>query len=161
LKQVLLNLGMQVSHLDPALFYWWNKGVFSGVMCIHVDDILLAGTESFHETVVQAMKREVVVGTETDASTFKYIGVNIVQNGRDIYLHQDDYVDSLEEMRISKERASRRTDRLGKLELENYRALVGQLNWLGTQTRPDISFDVCELSSLMTRATVDDSFKSK
>ena len=40
--------------------------------------------------------------------------------------------------------------------MHDYRALVGQLNWLSTQTRPDVSFDVCELSTVLNAATVDD-----
>ena len=43
-----------------------------------------------------------------------------------------------------------------KFYLSIYLSLVGQLNWLGTQTRPDISFDVCELSTVLNAATVDD-----
>ncbi|CAL4058687.1 unnamed protein product, partial [Meganyctiphanes norvegica] len=32
-------------------------------------------------------------------------------------------------------------DHIGQGELQSYRVLVGQLNWLGTQTRPDVAFD--------------------
>ena len=31
-------------------------------MCIHVDDILLAGTRSFHTSVVAHFKRKVLIG---------------------------------------------------------------------------------------------------
>ena len=41
-------------------------------------------------------------------------------------------------------------------ETKQYRGIVGQLNWISTQTRPDISFDVCELSSVFDEAKVDD-----
>ena len=41
-------------------------------------------------------------------------------------------------------------------ETKQYRGIVGQLNWISTQTRPDISFDVCELSSVFDKAKVDD-----
>ena len=34
--------------------------------------------------------------------------------------------------------------------------MIGQLNWLSTQTRPDTSFEVCRLSSVFDQATVDD-----
>ena len=33
---------------------------------------------------------------------------------------------------------------------------MGQLNWIATQTRPDIAFDVCALSSACNRAPVGD-----
>ena len=156
LKEVLLGLGMQISRLDPALFFWRRKNVLSGIMCVHVDDILWAGTPEFFTTIVEAMKEKLTIGTSNDGKSFKYIGVNIVQKNGVLGLHQNDYVDSLEEIDLTQARASRRLDHLGKRELQDYRALVGQLNWLGTQTRPDVAFDVCELSTVLNVATVDD-----
>ena len=35
------------------------------------------------------------------------------------------------------------------------RTAIGQLNWVATQTRPDLSYDVLELSMITNRATVD------
>ena len=133
--------------------------MLSGVMCVHVDDILLGGTSDFFASIVKPMKEQLTVGTFCDGEFFKYIGVNVVQKDGIIGLHQNDYVDSLEAIGLTQARASRRLDKLGKRELHDFRALVGQLNWLGTQTRPDISFDVCELSTVLNAATVDDALR--
>ena len=159
LKHVLMKLGMRISQLDPALFFWWRGNVLSGIMCVHVDDILLGGTSDFFARIVEPMKEQLTVGTSCDGDFFKYIGVSIVQKDGIIGLHQNDYVDSLEAIGLTRTRASRRLDKLGKKELHDFRALVGQLNWLGTQTRPDISFDVCELSTVLNAATVDDALR--
>ena len=156
LKDVLLGLGMKISHLDPALFFWWHGNKLAGVMCVHVDDILWAGSSLFYTNVVEIMKQKLVVGTSSDGKSFRYIGVNITQDGDIIGLHQNDYIDSLGEIYLSRERASHRMSQLGKQELEEFRALVGQLNWLSTQTRPDVAYDVCELSTVVSKATVDD-----
>ena len=161
LKYVLMNLGMQISQLDPALFFWWRGNVLSGIMCVHVDDILLGGTSDFFANIVAPMKEQLTVGTSHDGEFFKYIGVNITQKDGIIGLHQNDYVDSLEKIGLTRAHASRRLDKLGKRELHDYRALVGQINWLGTQTRSDISFDVCELSAVLNAATVDDVLRVK
>ena len=79
LRELLLSLGMKISSLDSAVFYWIRDGVTAGVMCIHVDDILLAGTRSFHTSVVAHFKRKVLIGSSSESCSFKYLGINIVQ----------------------------------------------------------------------------------
>ena len=37
-------------------------------------------------------------------------------------------------------------------EQHSYRAICGQLNWLATQSRPDIAYDVCKLSTKLNEA---------
>ena len=156
LKEVLLGLGMKISRLDPALFFWWHGNVLAGVMCVHVDDILWGGTPLFCTNVVDVMRKKLVVGKSSDGNSFKYIGVNITQDDDIIGLHQNDYIDSLEEIHVNRTRASQRMYPLGTQELAEFRALVGQLNWLSTQTRPDVAFDVCELSTVVSKANVED-----
>ena len=48
---------------------------------------------------------------------------------------------------INKRRASEKSEKLDEKEKKEYRALVGQLNWISTHTRPDIAFETCVLSS--------------
>ena len=77
-----------------------------------------------------------------------------------IGLHQKEYVDAISEISLSRERASRRMDNLQKVEMAEYRSLISQLNWLGTQTRPDIAFDVCDLSANLELPSVKDVLKA-
>ena len=44
-------------------------------------------------------------------------------------------------------------------EKDAYRALVGQLNWVATHTRPDVAFETCELSVTYNKATMADLLK--
>ena len=46
-------------------------------------------------------------------------------------------------------------DRISATEVTETRQLIGQLNWLATQTRPDISCDVSELSSMLKQGNVE------
>ena len=45
---------------------------------------------------------------------------------------------------------------LNKTERAEYRKLVGQLNWVARHTRPDIMFDVMELSTMLNKPCVQD-----
>lgn len=42
---------------------------------------------------------------------------------------------------------------------DNIRMLIGQLGWSTEQTRPDLAFEVCRLSSIIKRSKVDDILK--
>ena len=53
-------------------------------------------------------------------------------------------------------RASGKKEVLDEKEKKEYRALVGQLNWVSTHTRPDIAFETCMLSSAFHEAKVAD-----
>ena len=159
LKQVLLQAGLKVSSLDPALFFYVNKEKMEGIMCVHVDDILYAGSGHFINDVFKKICDEITFGSN-DVTCFKYVGVNIVQRAHAIELDQLEYGQTLEPIAVSAERASRRQDDLGAHELQQYRGLVGQLSWMATQTRPDVSFEVCDLSTVCHTAKVDDALRA-
>ena len=41
-------------------------------------------------------------------------------------------------------------------EQSAYRAICGQLNWICSQSRPDVSFDICQLCTKLSSATIKD-----
>ena len=49
---------------------------------------------------------------------------------------------------------------LCKEENDNIRTLVGQLGWITGQRRPDLFFEICELSSISNDSKVDDILKA-
>ena len=108
---------MTVSSLDLALFHYQDHGNFSGIMCIHVDDVLFAGDERFFNRVVSPIMKSLKVG-EISERSFRYIGVNIEEGGDGIKLHLEDYIATLNTVQIHKEKAMRRIDELGAREME-------------------------------------------
>ena len=57
-------------------------------------------------------------------------------------------------------RKTNKNDMLTDVETKKYRTLIGQLSWVACQTRPDLSFDLCELSSVANKAKVADLMKA-
>ena len=159
MKDFLLSLNMKACSVDPAVFYYLFDAKIEGIVCIHVDDIFWAGTSRFSEHVIKSIHVEFRVGSES-AGTFKYIGLKIEGRVSSIVLSQYDYVNNLKEVSLSAERKMCRSSSLGTRELEEYRGVVGQLIWLANQTRPEIAFDVCELSTHCHNATVDDAINA-
>ena len=46
------------------------------------------------------------------------------------------------------------SDPLNENELKSYQTLIGQLSWIANQSRPDITFAICELSRAIKNATI-------
>ena len=65
-------------------------------------------------------------------------------------------MDTLQKIPVSPGRSGHKSSLLTDAEKTDYRSIVGQLNWVATQTRPDILFDVCDLSSRYKTAVVAD-----
>ena len=51
--------------------------------------------------------------------------------------------------------SSEKMNRLSPKDETTVRQVNGKLNWIATQTRPDLSFDVSEFSSFMKRGEVE------
>lgn len=159
-KQEILNLGVAISPVDPAFAYWHNNGVLEGIVCIHVDDFLFGGTVHFKNSIIDKLSSLFLIGSSEEGS-FKYLGLNINQDdSMNVYVDQDTYINSIKPIDISAKRKSHKDQDLSDKEKTKFRALIGQLNWVATQTRPDVSFDVCELSLSVKGAKVEDMIKA-
>ena len=152
-KEVLLQLGGRMSHLEPALFSWRDNCGFHGIVCVYVDDFLWAGTSDFWR-VIEEIKRTFKIGA-SEEKAFKYIGLNIQSYDHGVTVDQTNYIKSIAPMKLNPDRKKQRKSPLSEVEKEEFRKLIGQLNWASTQTRPDISYDVCELSVALKAATVE------
>ncbi|VDI51209.1 Hypothetical predicted protein [Mytilus galloprovincialis] len=58
-KKTLNECGGIESKVDPAVFYWYNSNGLAGVLAVHVDDFLWAGTNLFETEIISKNKREI------------------------------------------------------------------------------------------------------
>ena len=159
-KKELTTLGMSVCGLEPALFYWHQKGELQGIVCTHVDDFFWSGTECFKTNVIDGLERLFLIGSE-EHKCFRYLGITIKQEQDGIMVNQDSYIKhGIQEVDIAKRYESRKSDEVSVKDKTNYRSVVGQINWIATQTRPDVAYDVCELSSAFGHTCVGDVIKA-
>ena len=62
----------------------------------------------------------------------------------------------MEPIKIDKTRAKDTKSAVTDIEKKRLRAVIGQLNWIAGISRPDVSFDTCQLSTRIRGAIVSD-----
>ena len=152
---VLKEIGCKQIGLDLSLFVYVQENVLKGVILVHVDDFLHIGTPLFYKNVINKLRDAFKVGA-VGKTVFAYIGLELKQGLGCIQLSQSKYVNSLAASSLSVERKLNKDQPLNKEEHSLYRRFVGQLNWVSRHTRPDIVFDVMELSMRLTSPCVHD-----
>ena len=68
--------------LDPIYGSAAKNRTVEGVLCIHVDDAFMTGTESFKTKVIEALRRDFKVGSE-DLNDVAFVGQRIRWAERD------------------------------------------------------------------------------
>ncbi|CAL4089682.1 unnamed protein product, partial [Meganyctiphanes norvegica] len=144
-KSALNSLSVKMCSLANSLFIWKRNGKLEGLTCIYVDDFLWAGNATFKKCVIDELQKQFLIGSSASES-FTYVGLRIKSFSDGITIDQTQYASSLVPVTISSARNMQRKSQLSESEKTAYRALVGQLNWMATHTRPDIAYDTCELS---------------
>ena len=92
---------------------------------------------------------------------FVYLRLNIQQyQNYSISVDQTSYINNNDCVEMDAKRKANKNDMLTDIETKKYRTLIGQLSWMACQTRPDLSFDLCELSSVANKAKVSDMTKA-
>ena len=150
LAEELQELGLHKVHSDGALFTYVKNGQLQGLVASHVDDLFIAGNDTFDKEVTEKLKG-IFKFSKIEERSFKYCGCRISSKTDGIELDQNEYVDALEkieEMEGSNER------NLKDKEKKAVRAKIGELLWISLMTRPDLSYDVNVLSGEVSNATV-------
>ena len=152
-EETLVSLGCKQSKLDHCLFFYRGKGELKGIILVWVDDIFYAGHKDFEEKVMKEVGKQFLIG-RTEEETFTYIGLSIQTVADGITLDQTNYISS--RLAPADLKAGLNTRLLDKEEKKLLRRLTGQINWAATQSRPDLSYSVVELSTKFSQPTLED-----
>lgn len=153
-------VGFSKSDYDSAVFFLRKAGKLIGMIGLHVDDFLSAGTEEFTGTIIPNILSIFQVG-KSESRTFLYTGFQIDQRQDGITLDQGDYVSRMELPTLSAERMLEKGADLLDHELTTYRRMVGSSNWVCRITRPDLSFDMINLSTKFKGGKIEDLKEAK
>ena len=97
-----MSLGVSIGKLHPSVFIWHNEDTLEDVICAHVDDFLFGGSQLFTKNIVEALGQVFTIGTHY-SKAFKYLGLNLNQDDKEICIDQTAYITTLKPLDISRE----------------------------------------------------------
>ena len=156
----LLELNFKKSKYDPGFFYLIHGGKLVGMIGIHVDDFLQAGNEYFNKHVIPELVKSFKIG-KSEIKEFVYTGFNMKQDTNGITLDQTEYVKNIQLPNIEATRMKEKEDDMTQNELSMLRQMVGSLNWAVRATRPDLCFEMIDLSTKFKGGLVRDLCQAK
>ena len=152
--EVLNCLGMKTSTVDKAVFMY-NTTELEGLILVHVDDLLYAGTEDFLKNVILPFEEKFQISKQ-ESKAFKYVGIDVVQSGKEISISQKHYLESMKSELITKEQHVDKLRYADEVEKKVFKQGVGQLGWIAGISRPDASYTYCVLSTLQSKPQISD-----
>ncbi|UYV63539.1 hypothetical protein LAZ67_2004579 [Cordylochernes scorpioides] len=146
---------MERSQYDPCV-YTFRKGKEYGILGLYVDDLIIAGADkTFNEKLASEIGRFVTLKEKGENEPF--IGIEIKKTEYGFDLSQAHYIDkilkkfALEECNIvqtpgDRDQSFDECQDSKPVDRTLYQEMIGSLMYLATGTRPDISFNVSNLS---------------
>ena len=118
-----------------------------------MDDFFWCGSDRFKKEVIDVITSRFRISSDLHDS-FTFLGLQVHQLPSGIILNQSNYADKIQYLEQNSN--GDKFQELMQEERDSLRSVIGQLSWIGNQTRPDISANVCQLSSNLKSATKSD-----
>ena len=154
-EKVLEAAGFVESRVEQGLHNQLGPDGLDAVAYTHVDDFLIAFRKASkaHRDALKHLVHKRHLKHQT--GTFVYCGRTISRHGNHIKLTQAKSTLGLEYM--STDLAGRTLESaLTSTEITGYRSVLGQLLWLGQQSRPDLCVGVSLAAQRLSKATLPD-----
>ncbi len=156
----LKDLKFVKSAHDKGLFYLFKDGVLIGMIALHVDDFLTAGSPYFYNTILPQLLSDFKVG-KTETQQFMYTGFYLKQDQDGVLLDQDKYVDNAKIPAVDSKSFPDKKREMSQDELTLLRQITGMVNWCARSTRPEFCFEMIHLSTKFKGGKVEDLIEAK
>ena len=151
-KKLLKENGYESIKGDEAFYVKRKQGVFAGMLLLHVDDFLMAGSESFVKETTDMFESNLEISKIED-NCFRFVGLDLKKSDENIEVSMEDYVGAIEEVPM---RQGKKKDLLTAEEMTLFRKITGKIAWLASNCRPDLSYNALQLSMKGKDATLED-----
>ena len=156
----LKELDFDTCKFDSGMFFLFKNGRLIGIVALHVDDFLHAGDSFFNKEIIPQLLGCFKVG-KSEAREFMYTGFFLKQTDQGIRLDQNKYVRNVTIPAIDVRQMKDKEREMNQEELSLLRQMTGVVNWTARATRPDLSFDMIDLSTKFKGGKVADLIKAK
>ncbi|UYV82162.1 hypothetical protein LAZ67_21001178 [Cordylochernes scorpioides] len=158
INEILYQLGMIRTKCDPCV-YKLQRGEEYAILGLYVDDLIIAGTsKEINDNL--ASEIEIYVTLTEKKYSEPFIGIEIKREEDGFYLSQTHYIDTILHRFGLEECNSVQTPGDQNQNLDEYldskpvdktvyQEMIGSLMYLSSGTRPDISFNVSNLSQMV------------
>ena len=153
-KELLLECGFEELTFALCTFVWKHpqtKAVLA-VLCLHVDDGLLAGDPSVIQEVKTAIDRrfQIKIWNMVRETPLDYLGLKIFIKAGVFYNDMAAYVLAIQAPSLT---GLKKGEPLNPTNLKAYRRLVAQLRWPAHHVLPELLFEVSCLAQRVSGAT--------
>ena len=145
---------------DKGLFYLIQDGVLVGMVALHVDDFLHAGTKYFYQAILPQLLSAFKVG-KAETKEFMYTGFYLKQDIKGVTLDQEKYVTNAKIPEIDSKNFPDRKREMSQEELTMLRQITGMVNWTARATRPELCYEMIDLSTKFKGGKVEDLIAAK
>ena len=159
LCEFLRSDGWIQHQLDQCLFKRVENNRVTGLLGIHVDDILTTGCGSDYEQALERLQKRFRFGTweRAQETVITYCGCEIRQDADfGIRVQQEKFGQDLNEIVLSQERRAQSPEPITNEERTEMRQKLGALNWRATQTAPWLLATVSILQGCVEKGIVSD-----
>ena len=111
------------------------------------------GDELF-EALMEKLRGRFSAG-KVEEKEFRYIGFKVKQYENRVILDHSEYIERMKNETVDPKRATDKKEILTTQEQKLYRQLVGQLNWAVQGSRPDMAFEMINMSTKLKQGTVE------
>ena len=158
LHRVLLSVGFQVSRFDACLYQLRDReGKLVGIYGVHVDDCATGGHGNCYELAMKKLKEQFEF-RKWRTLDGDFCGARYTQCPKSfaITMSQAKFANNLRPLHLSRSRCADRSSPLDDKEISCLRAINGSLNWISSQSRPDLSTQVSFSQQSFPKPTVGD-----
>ena len=161
LDKILREVGFQPSRFDPCFYCLRDQGKLVGVYGVHVDDCATGGEGPIYEKAL-ALLRSKFEFRKWRAGDGDFCGSRYTQDAqsKEITMNQTAFLDKLKPLHFNRTRLKEKDSPLTEKEISCLRAINGSLNWLATQTRPDLATQVSFSQQSFPTPTVSDAISA-